>query len=470
MSSNLGFSEFKFSEFHLTIFIVLNCFDFSTFRVFQYEAELTSFQLTAFEFLSEVEFDFNWNWVDTFFSWFFWFFNFLRRWVVVVHNLCCCIFDVYSTFNVCFNSGWDIEFIVATKLEFSCVDDLCIVCVSKWLSEASFKSCGHHTIFNLNVELVCHISTSYWIVSLDSWSIYINLRFIEVIRNTYWLDVILVVSVELSSIKPYLIVELSSTLNSLGIDVFCFVIWSSIYIWICICFTIFISQLCIIIEKLVISNWELSCIQYILLWLELRLFWRSHSVIELFVSWFSYVSNQCFCCSVVWYCYSYFCLHSIVSDSCVCTFHLCYRVSVSTFLILLVFKGSDFFTSFICVLYWREFNLTICIVGCSRNHNIVAVFQLECKFASFKLTTFQTFCEVEFCSDWYTVHTFLSWFFWSFYRFAYWVVYVNDLVGFVFDVYSTCYWFFNSCWDIEFVVATKCKFSGVDNLSVISIT
>ena len=61
MSSNLSFSEFKFSEFHLTVFVVLNCFDFSTFRVFQYEAEFASFQLTAFQFLSEVEFDFNWN-------------------------------------------------------------------------------------------------------------------------------------------------------------------------------------------------------------------------------------------------------------------------------------------------------------------------------------------------------------------------------------------------------------------------
>ena len=61
MSSNLGFSEFELSEFHLTIFVVLNCFDFSTFRVFQHEAKLASFQFTAFEFLSEVEFDFNWN-------------------------------------------------------------------------------------------------------------------------------------------------------------------------------------------------------------------------------------------------------------------------------------------------------------------------------------------------------------------------------------------------------------------------
>ena len=170
------------------------------------------------------------------------------------------------------------------------------------------------------------------------------------------------------------------------------------------------------------------------------------------------------------YCYSYFCLHSIVSDSCVCTFHLCYRVCVSTFLTLLVFKGSDFFTSFICVLYRREFNLTICIVGCSRNHNIVAVFQLECKFASFKLTTFQTFCEVEFCSDWYRVYTFLSWFFWFFNRFAYWIINMNDLVGFIFDVHSTCNVSFNCRWNIEFIVATKCKFSCIDNLCIIRIT
>ena len=170
------------------------------------------------------------------------------------------------------------------------------------------------------------------------------------------------------------------------------------------------------------------------------------------------------------YCYSYFCLHSIVSDSCVCTFHLCYRVCVSTFLTLLVFKGSDFFTSFICVLYRREFNLTICIVGCSRNHNIVAVFQLECKFASFKLTTFQTFCEVEFCSDWYRVYTFLSWFFWFFNRFAYWIINMNDLVGFIFDVHSTRNVIFNSCWDIKFIVTTKCELSCIDNLRIIYIT
>ena len=170
------------------------------------------------------------------------------------------------------------------------------------------------------------------------------------------------------------------------------------------------------------------------------------------------------------YFYSYFCLHCIVSNSCVCTFNFCYRVSVRTFFTLRIFKGSNFFTSFICVLYWSKLDLTIRIVGCSRNHNIVAVFQLECKFVRFKLTAFQTFCEVEFYSDRYTVHTFLSWFFWSFYRFAYWVVNVNDLVRFVFDVYSTCYVSFNCSWNIKFVVTSKCKFSSINNLSIFCIT
>ena len=369
MSSNLSFSEFKFSEFHLTIFIVLNCFDFSTFRVFQYEAELTSFQFTAFQFLSEVEFDFNWNWVDTFFSWFFWFFNFLRRWVVVVYNLRCCIFDVYSTFNVCFNSGWDIEFIVATKGEFSCVDDLCIVCVSKWLSEAGFKSCGHNTIFNLNVELVSHIRTSYWIVSLDSWSVYINLSFIEVIRNTYWLDVILVVSVEFSCIKPYLVNQFRTRFHSLSIQVLSFVVWNSIYIWICICFTIFISQLRIIIKKLVACDIEFLFWNNVFLWLELRLFWWSHSVIELFI-WS--VSNSCYNClssTIMGYLHCNCCNHIVVSYCCISTCNLWNSISVGLAKII--------FTKLKCL----KGNLTIFIILNSFNCNIVFL-KNKAKFTS----------------------------------------------------------------------------------------
>ena len=131
VSAFLTFLVLNCFELNVSVFIVLNSFDRCSIFCLQYEAKLTSFQLTAFQFLSEVEVNCDWYRVHTFFSWFFWFLNFLRSWVVVVYNLRCCIFDVYATFNVCFNSGWDIEFIVATKLEFSCIDDLRIVCVSK---------------------------------------------------------------------------------------------------------------------------------------------------------------------------------------------------------------------------------------------------------------------------------------------------------------------------------------------------
>ena len=47
---------------------------------------------------------------------------------------------------------------------------------------------------------------------------------------------------------------------------------------------------------------------------------------------------------------------------------------------------------------------------------------------------------------------------------------MNDLVGFIFNISSCLNCVFNSGWDIEFIVATKFKFSCVDNLSIICIT
>ena len=380
------------------------------------------------------------------------------------------IFDVYSTCNVSFNSCWDVELVVTSEGEFSCVNNLSIFCITQWLREASFKGCSHHTIFNLDVEFVCYIVTSCWVICFNCWSIYINFRFIEVISDSYRLNVFFVSCWEFSCIQPYLIVEFISAVNSLRIQVLSFVVWCIVSVWVRFSICVLVCQLFIIINELVASDIEFRFRNNVFLWLELRCCWRSYGIVELFVSWFSYVSNQCFSCTVMRYCYSYFCLHCIVSDSSVCTFNLCYSVLISTFLTLLVFKSSDSFTSFVCVIHWSKLDLTILIVSCSRNHNVVAVFQLECKFASFKLTTFQTFREVEFYFNWNWVYTFLSWFFWSFYRFAYWVVNMNDLVGFVFDVYPTRNIRFNCSWDIKFVVTTKCKFSCVDNLSIISIT
>ena len=58
-------------------------------------------------------------------------FNLLSCWVVVVNNLSSCIFNIYTTRNSVFNSGWDIKFIVTTKGKLSCVDNLSVCSITK---------------------------------------------------------------------------------------------------------------------------------------------------------------------------------------------------------------------------------------------------------------------------------------------------------------------------------------------------
>ena len=210
------------------------------------------------------------------------------------------------------------------------------------------------------------------------------------------MDIVFVVCVKFSCIQPYLVVKFLTTFNWFRIQVFIFVVGSCIDIWVCICFTIFICQFRIVINELRTCNIEFRFRNNVFLWLELRFCWWSDTVVELFISRFCHVCDQGLRCTIMRNSNSYHCSHWVVSNSCVCTFHLCYSVSVSTFLTLLVFKGSDSFTSFVCVVNWSELEVTVCVVGCSRNHNIVAVFQLECEFVSFKLTTFQFLSEVKF--------------------------------------------------------------------------
>ncbi len=141
-----------------------------------------------------------------------------------------------------------------------------------------------------------------------------------------------------------------SAVNGLRIDVFCFICCLFInmdqYL-----FTIFISQLSIMCQKFVISDWVFSCIQYILLWLELRFCWRGVTVLLNPLSAGSVTLATNALAAIVGMLYSYFCLHCIVVT--VASVPFTSQVSVSTFLTLLVFKGSDF--SVICVL-WREFD------------------------------------------------------------------------------------------------------------------
>ena len=118
MSSYFFLSEFKRFELNVSVFIILHCFDFSAFCIFQYKAKLVFFQLATFKFLSEVEVNSHRNADDTFLSWFFWSLHCLRCWIVLVNDLACCIFNIRTRFNIFFNSSYDIKFIVATECEF----------------------------------------------------------------------------------------------------------------------------------------------------------------------------------------------------------------------------------------------------------------------------------------------------------------------------------------------------------------
>ena len=185
-------------------------------------------------------------------------------------------------------------------------------------------------------------------------------------------------------------------MECLSIDILCFIVINFIRIWIFVGISYFISQLFIIIQKFSSSNIKFLFIKDVFFWVKLRSFWWSHTVVKFFIRRFCHVCDQGFRCTIMRNSNGYNSSHCIVIDSCVCTLNLCYSVLVSTFLTLLVFKGSNSFTSFISVIYWIKLDLASCIVGCSRNHNIVAVFQLECEFVSFQFTTFQFLSEVKF--------------------------------------------------------------------------
>ena len=202
----------------MTIFIVGYCLKNLVIFVFQYEAELTCSQLTSFKSFSIVELEWNWNVVFTCLSWFFRSCNFLIEWVVLVNCLVGCIFNIYTVVSIdVFNNSWDIKFIVTTKLEFSCIDDWSSICCTNSFSQACFRCTIENTIFNFNIELVCNILTSDTIVNLDFRSVDIELSFFVVVCDTNCLKVAF--CSEVTSIKPYLIVDLLTTFEGLTIQV-----------------------------------------------------------------------------------------------------------------------------------------------------------------------------------------------------------------------------------------------------------
>ena len=144
---------------------------------------------------------------------------------------------------------------------------------------------------------------------------------------------------ELSSIQPYLVNNFIAAFNSLGIDVFCFVVISFISVRIYVCIRNLISQFFVIIKKFRTSDIEFLCIQDILLWLELRSFRRSYLVVEFFIFWFSHNGYKSFRSCVMFHFNSYNSFHCIVSDSTISTFHFFNCILVNAFFTLLELKS-----------------------------------------------------------------------------------------------------------------------------------
>ena len=128
--TKIVFTKFKSLEGNFTSSVILHCFD--NIAIFlKNECEFLILQLTTFKRFREFKIKWNWNAIYTFFSWFAWFFNLLSCWVVVVNDLSCSIFDICTSFNRFFHCCWDVELVVTSKCELSCIDDLSVFCVSK---------------------------------------------------------------------------------------------------------------------------------------------------------------------------------------------------------------------------------------------------------------------------------------------------------------------------------------------------
>ena len=264
------------------------------------------------------------------------------------------------------------------------------------------------------------------------------------------MDVILVVSVKLSCIQPYLVVKFRATFNCLSIQVFSFVVLCIIDIWVSVSFTIFICQFRIVINELSTCDIEFSFRNNVFLWLELRFCWRSYGIVKFFINSICNSCYDCFRCTIVRYYNFHSRNHWVVSNGAISTTNFFYSVVVSlTKIIAAKFKCLEvYFTARIIV---STFNFSTIFL------------QDEFEFISLKRTSSKSLSEVKVKWNWNTVNTFLCWFVWFFNCLAYWVVNVNCLVGCIFNISTSFNRFFNSCWDIKFIVTTKFELSSIDN-------
>ena len=241
-----------------------------------------------------------------------------------------CVFNIWTrryiklTFFILtvFNNCRNVKLIVTTKGKLSCIDNLGIIFITKWLSEAIFKVGCNHTVFNLDIEHCCNIFTSFTIVCFDIWLLNIKFLLIVVISDTNGLNIILVVCVKFSCIKPYLVNQFIATFHSLSIQVFFLVVVCLVYVWVRISIRILVCQLFIIINEFITSNVKFLLVYNIFLWLELRFFWWNHLVVELFVvsicsisTCWSMINDSLKNFTILSYLYCHRCFHSIVRNT-----------------------------------------------------------------------------------------------------------------------------------------------------------
>ena len=183
--------------------------------------------------------------------------------------------------------------------------------------------------------------------------------------------------------------NLIALLNCLGIQVFRLIVICLVYVWIRICFSVFICQLIVVIHQLVTSDVKFLFVNDEFLWLELRLCWWGYNVVKLCVS--SWIGHRCFQSVVCILRNSHRNLsnHVIVSDT---EFFVSWN--------FLRHRVLDDFTNLSIFHFWELFkgNNTMFIIGSSSNNNSVFILHFKCELILFKGTTHQGFFEVY--SDW----------------------------------------------------------------------
>ena len=150
---------------------------------------------------------------------------------------------------------------------------------------------------------------------------------------------------EFSCIQPYLVNNLITFMECLSIDILRFIIINFVHIWIFVGINYFISQLFIIIKEFITSDIKFLFIKNIFLWIELRSFWRSYTVVKFFIRNVAYSRDQNFSCSIVFHCDCYIRFHCVVCNGCVCSSYFFNSVVVYAFLVFLELK-------------FRELNIT----------------------------------------------------------------------------------------------------------------